>query len=161
MAVDNSTGWMGEPISARDATRIINDKARMSLVRGLISACEGYEAPVADLRFHECAIMLSPAQQKVYDTRAGKAVVRPKGFIARVEPAMRIWPRSDAPKGAYGYEVHFLRTEYRLGAKPETKPWTAVAYFTLNPAAPIAPLDALINPAGFVALSYDAKADAP
>lgn len=160
IAVDQSTGWTGEPISAKDALRVINDHARQSYVRTLIEKCEGFNPVTLDLDDHTCELMLSPEQQKLYKARTDKknpdAPINTLGAkgAARVEAKMLWWPLTPAKPGTYGYRVDFSRTELSPSGHPVRKNWRAEVYFSLNPSARMSPEDLTDNPAGFQAFNY-------
>jgi type IV secretory pathway component VirB8 len=167
IAVDQSTGWTGEPISSKDAMTVINDKARLSYVRTLIERCESFNAATIDITDHKCALMLAPEQQAAYRSRVGKSnPTAPINLLgsrgqARIEKDMRFWSIAPAQPGTWAYRVKYLRTEMKPGGRPLTTPWNAEVYFSLHPDAAMTPSDLLDNPEGFFGFSYSTSPEGP
>jgi type IV secretory pathway component VirB8 len=169
IAVDQSTGWVGEPISIKEAPTLFNETVQQRDLRGLLEACVSYTADTLRLTWARCMAHLSPEMQQQYATAMGeKNPNAPRNVLGRkgsayLESSFRFARQPSPPDrpDIYAYTVRFIRTTIMGGLTPVTEPWVADIVFEYHPDWPMSPDVRTFNPDGMVVIGFHAEKDKP
>jgi type IV secretory pathway component VirB8 len=166
--MDRSTGWIDQPIAAKDAPRLFSETVRERAMRDFIVACESYVPQTwTKLDYHACMIQASPDEQKRRAADIGlngphypvsifgaAGWAMPTDFLSFV----KLGAIGAVPNQTFSYQVRYARTEVTNGR--ETRPrYTAMLTFQFHPELKIGNADRLINPSGLQVISFSTVKD--
>lgn len=169
IVIDNTAGWISEPLTARDAPRTFSEAVRQRAIRDFIIACTSY-VPQTWLKidWHACMIQATAAQQKRLAEEMGNrespqyppAIFGLNGWaMATAFPAIaKLGVTGTEPNQVFHYEVRYQRTEVTNG-REQRVPYTAHITFSFHPDLRMSPADRLINPSGLQVNSFSTVRD--
>lgn len=162
--VNQTTGYVGPSIAAKDAPTLFNDQVAQADVEKYVTARESYVYETDDLSFHLATIMSSPDEQRLYkdmhDAPGSPAKALADHGYVRLDK-VQMWKIGDGERKTQEYVVKFERKVYRMGQPaPQTgEPMTVQISFQYHPEYVMATADRRLNPTGFQAIDYHAKSD--
>jgi hypothetical protein len=166
--IDKSTGWIDQPVAAKDAPALFPETVRERAMRDFIIACQSYVPETwAKVDWHACMIQATPDEQKRLASGMGKngadyppSIFGPNGWaMPTAFPSFQL--RGSAGTGAaqtFSYEVRYVRTEVMNG-RETTARYTAEIAFSFHPELKISNADRLINPSGLQVISFSTVKD--
>ncbi|MEA2728398.1 MAG: type secretion system protein VirB8 [Acetobacteraceae bacterium] len=167
--IDRSTGWIDQPVAAKDAPRLFPEMVRERAIRDFIVACESYVPQTwAKLDFHACMIQATPDEQKRRAQDIGRdgshyppSVFGPTGWAMPTDflSFVKLGQTGTEPNQTFSYQVRYQRTEVANGQETRAR-YTAEIVFSFHPELKISAADRLINPSGFQAVSFSTVRDA-
>jgi hypothetical protein len=164
IVIDRSTGWITEPLTARNAPKEFSEAVRQRAIRDFIVACTSYIPQTwAKLDWHACMIQATPDQQKrLASDMGGKesplyppSIFGPNGWAMATDfPIInKIGETGTAPNQVFHYDVRYQRTEVAGGRETRAR-YSAQMTFTFRPDLRMSPADRLINPSGLQVISF-------
>lgn len=169
ITIDSSTGWIDQPVAAKDAPKLFSEAVRQRALRDFIIACTSYVPQTwARVDWHACMIQATEAEQKRLAADIGKGGAdyppavfgadgwaMPTAFTAMV----KLGETGKAPSVTYHYEVRYQRTESVNARQIKPVAYTAQITFSFHPEMKMSKQDRLINPSGFQADSFSTVKD--
>lgn len=162
--VDRSTGWVDQPVTAKDAPKLFPEAVRERAMRDFIIACESYVPETwAKLDFHACMIQATPDEQKRRAQDIGRngthyppAVFGPTGWAMPTD--FLSFVKLGETGQTFSYQVRYQRTEVMNGRETRAR-YTAELSFQFHPELKISNADRLINPSGLQVISFSTVKD--
>ena len=167
IAVDSSTGWIGETVGASDAPKLFKDRVIEAAIRSYVEDREAFTPEADDLAFHRVAIKSAPAEQARYaeahDPRRSPTTapfaVYGRGGFARVSNFHMTRRGEDPRTHTIDYLVRFQKLVSKAGSLQPIASWTAEISFQFHPELTMDLQDRLLNEPGLVVLSYSSYPD--
>jgi len=169
IVMDRSTGWISEPLTARDSPKAFSELVRERAIRDFIVACTSYVPQTwARIDWHACMIQATPDEQKRLADEMGSrespqyppAIFGQNGWaMATAFPSMtKLGETGTEPNQLFHYEIRYQRTEVIDGREMRV-PYTAQTTFSFHPELRMSPADRLINPSGLQVNSFSTVKD--
>jgi type IV secretory pathway component VirB8 len=166
--MDSSTGWIDQPIPAKDVPPAYPETIRQRAMRDFVVACESYVPQTWDkIDYHACMVQATPTEQKRREADIGPAGPRyPRAVFGANGWAMptaflsftKIGEMGTVTDKTFEYEVRYERTEVVNGR--QTHPhYTARMTFQFHPELKISTADRLINPSGLQTITFSTVRD--
>jgi type IV secretion system protein VirB8 len=163
--VDQSTGYTGPSVGAKDAPTLFNEQTIQFWLRAYVELRENYVYETDDVAFHRVTIMSTPEEQMRYkvmhdNAMAPSRALRDKGYV-RVDH-FQIYKIGDGRQQTKEYVIKFDRWQMRSGQPVPIKPdaYTATVHFQFHPEFPMSLPDRQQNSAGLQVVAYQVDADA-
>jgi hypothetical protein len=166
--MDRSTGWIDQPVTAKDAPKLFSETIRDRAMRDFIIACQSYVPETwSKVDWHACMIQATPDEQKRLAADMGKdgadyppTVFGPKGWaMPTAFPSFQLRGLTGTGEAqTFSYAVRYARTEITNG-RDTTARYTAEIAFSFHPELKISNADRLINPSGLQVISFSTVRD--
>lgn len=166
--VDRSTGWIDQPVEAKDAPRLFPETVRERAMRDFVVACQSYVPETwARIDWHACMIQATPDEQKRLAADMGKngpsyppTIFGANGWaMPTAFPSFQLHGATGTGETqTFSYEVRYVRTEVENG-RETTARYTAEIAFSFHPELKISNADRLINPSGLQVVSFSTVRD--
>ena len=165
VAVDSSTGWVGDAVGARDAPKMFNERVAHQYLRQYLEAREGYN-PVDDQRQWDMVKAMSSAVEfENYNAwrKSELAPVKWLGSNGHVDITNFSFSKPIHEKGdTWSYTVRYQRREVKGQNVSQFKPWHADIEFQWHPEMTQSEPDSEVNAGGMQVLpGYRAEQDPP
>jgi type IV secretory pathway component VirB8 len=162
IAVDTSTGWVGEAVGAMDAPKLFSNRIAAQYLRTYVEAREGYLPDRDRAQWETVRAMSSGDEFERYEAwrKSDLAPVKQLGTTGKVD-TFNFVPSSPSRgnNGTLSYIVRFQRREVKGQSIGPAKQWRAVIDFQWHPEMTMSTPDSQINPAGMQVISYKSEQD--
>ena len=166
--IDRSTGWIDQPVAAKDAPKLFSESVRERAIRDFVVACQSYVSETwAKVDWHACMIQATADEQKRLAADMGKngadyppTLFGPSGWaMPTAFPSFQLRGSSGTGDSqTFSYEVRYVRTEVVNGRETAVR-YTAEIAFSFHPELKISSADRLINPSGLQVISFSTVRD--
>jgi type IV secretion system protein VirB8 len=163
IAVDQTSGSVGEMTSPKDAPKLFNETTIEGALRTYVELRENYLFETDSVAFHRVTIMSAPDEQVRFkaahdEPLAPARALRDKGYV-RVDD-FHFYKVGTGKAATLQYLVVFTRKEMRAGQPVPLKgdAYSATIDFQFHPEYPMAAQDRQLNWVGLQVLSYQTQA---